>query len=209
VPRLCFTRCGGPTCWADRYNRSWADQMTLAILEALSQGGTILRRQTTFWDLKSRDSALLRANFVAKAEFKFVEPSFDFAALVADHPVLLDHSEATDALFISTPAPDPDAVLGDLAALVASHFGGWRPLASYLNPGYPPRKILSDGSGMLLRGPRSLVAASTTLLVDRGIRVDEPSRGQALPGHPEALILGRNFIIARTFSFAPAPVGDL
>ena len=179
--------------------------MTLAILEALRQGGTIVRRQTTFWDLESRALDVFRAHIVGQVEFRFVEPAFEVAELVGDHPVLVDYREATDSLFISTPAQDPDAVLSELAALATGHFSGWRPLASYLNPDYPARKLLAEGSGMLLRGPRSFVVAATKLLANRGIRVDEPPRGQAPPGHTEALILGRNFVIARTFTFEPAP----
>ena len=67
--------------------------------------------------------------------------------------------------------------------------------------GYPARRILTEGSGMLLRGPRSFVEGAADVLARAGIRVAKPDRGKHRGRTPCALLLGRNFVIAESFEF--------
>jgi hypothetical protein len=176
--------------------------MTAAFPAALAGGGVIRLRQTTFWDIHGQDgSAKWRASFRNKLEFCFVEAHFTSASLVTEHPLLHEHEEPEDSLFISSPAADPDAALLDLDCLCQERFRGWRPAARYLNPGYPARRILAEGSGMLLRGPRSFVEGATDVLARAGVRVAKPDPAKDRARTACALLLGRNFVVAESFEF--------
>jgi hypothetical protein len=176
--------------------------MTAAVPAALAGGGLIGLRQTTFWDVHGQDgSATWRVSFRNKLELCFVEACFTGASLVTEHPLLHEHEEPEDSLFISSPAADPDRALLDLDCLCQEQFRGWRPAIRYLNPGYPARRILTEGSGMLLRGPRSFVEGAADVLARAGIRVAKPDRGKHRGRTPCALLLGRNFVIAESFEF--------
>jgi hypothetical protein len=143
----------------------------------------------------------LAGSLLNKAEFWFVGTEFESATLTSDHAVLLDHLEAVDELFVSSQAEDPDALLLELDRLAGVHFGGWRPLGGYLNQGYPSRRILTEGYGMLLRAPRSFADRCTTVLKSAGVRVDELFRGRIPEASKRALVLGRNFVVAEGFVF--------
>lgn len=106
-----------------------------------------------------------------------------------------------DQLFVWSPSDRPDTVLLELGALAQAHFGGWRTLADYLNPDYPPRRVLAEGAGMLLRAPRSFTAVCAARLTEEGISVGEPSRSPAPQVTRTVLVLGRNFVVAESFDF--------
>jgi hypothetical protein len=168
----------------------------------LRQGGNVLCRQTTFWDLGARGgNARFRAHFARKAEFLFVSSEFASAAIVASHPVLVDHIEPSEAVFISSAADDPDRTLLELGNLATSFFEGWRALDRYLNPDYPARKMLAEGFGMLMRAPSPFASACKPILIQRGVRVDIPMASVPPAGRVQALLLGRSFVVAEGFRF--------
>lgn len=122
-----------------------------ALPDSLKNGGSVMFRQTTFWDVAGQDARQYHIRFIHKMEFSFVESDFDRASLMTEHPILLDHQEPFDSLFISSRVYDPDVVLEELESIAEEHFHKWRPLTRYLNSAYPPRQLLLDGFGLLLK----------------------------------------------------------
>src|SRR5262245_48849693 len=56
-----------------REAEKWSQESSnSAIPSELNEGGTIVRRQTTYWDLHARSGSLWRLRFKAKAEIRFV-----------------------------------------------------------------------------------------------------------------------------------------
>jgi hypothetical protein len=121
--------------------------------------------------------------------------------LATQHPLLVDHQEAIDSLFISSPVGDPEDVLRELESLAEKHFQKWRSITRYLNSEYPPRQLLFEGSGLLLRAPRSFADICASLLRRKGVRVDLLSGGQKRAIPVETLILGSNFVVSEQFVF--------
>ena len=80
--------------------------------------------------------------------------------------------------------------------------GGWRPLAHYLNDLVPAQALLSDGYGLLLRGPRSFISAAAPLLADRGVKA-QIFEGTGSRGTFQVLELGRSYVVAEHFEFEP------
>lgn len=152
--------------------------MNAPIPAALSQGGTLSRRQTSFWELVTR---------IAPGSWRvhFVEPWFPHATLTTDHPSLTDHVER---------------VLAGLKDGAERQFDHCRSVATYPNPDYPAQRLLAEGAGMLARAPRSLVEACTNLLVRHRVRVD-PSRGLIGAIGSRALVLDDYFLVASSFRF--------
>ena len=177
--------------------------MTL-IPDWVAAGGTIGARQTTYWTLRSIDGARsARVHFIRKAEFRYAGPSFKCGSVVAEHPVLRDHTEPEDALYISSGIDKSDKMIDRLEAACSVHFDEWRDIKSYLNPDYPAAALLTEGHGMLMRAPRSFIRISAKMLVLGGVRVDSPSLGPDIAVRPSALILGASFVVAEQFRFEP------
>lgn len=196
LPRFAWSGHGGssPSRCADRCS---------VLPTSLLLGGTIERRQTSFWDLRSSDGSLHRAHFHSKLETRFDRPTFAQAALVDSHVLLFDHQEPVEALYISSPSSTPDAILDRLRHVVATHFHGWRTLDRYLNPDVDAADLLRGGYGMLMRGPASLADRARALLEEFGVRVDASEPRAPPRDAPIALILGASFVVAHRFQFAP------
>jgi hypothetical protein len=180
------------------------EQVTSEIPSCLLSGGQIIRRQTTFWDLSGRyQSGHVRVHFDHKVEFRFVRSEFESIAVFAEHPVLLDHNEPEEAIYISAPAIEPERVLLDLHAEALAFFQGWRQIEHYLNPDFPPAKVLADGSGMLMRVPVPFAGVCKRVLAQAGARVDRPMPGKSTTSAARAvaLVLGQNFVVAASFRF--------
>ena len=176
--------------------------MVSALPHALTRGGVIGTRQTTFWEVVDAEAGhRWRVRFRGKKETAFEGRAFDSATLISKHPLLHDHQEPRDALFISSPSCDPEALLAELRALCADLFARWRSLDRYLNPDYSALRMLAEGHGMLLHGPRTFVEACSTVLRGAGVRVDQPTRGAAPRAPTHLLLLGRSLVVAESFLF--------
>jgi hypothetical protein len=165
--------------------------------------GTIGTRQATYWDLeftRPSSSLAVRVHFIGKVEYHYVSPQFSELSLSREHPVLADYREPFRQLFLSKPAPAPEVVVEQLAELVRTWSGGWRPVERYANPQCTPLSVLREGYGLLISAPATLVGAAEQLLAKHG------TQPASLPGHkPErefqVLCLSANFVVARHFDF--------
>ena len=170
--------------------------------QELYRGGEIIRRQTTFWDIQTIDEATIRVHFDGKVEFSFGESGFPDVELASSHPLLTEYKSPKDSLYVASSVANPEEVLSDLRSAAVTYFSSWRPLARYLNDQISAERLLRDGYGLLMRGPREFIADAAAICCRYGIQVS------VLPGGRtqtllSALILGQNFVIARAFRFEP------
>lgn len=179
-----------------------------ALPRTLAHGGTIARRQTTFWDV-AREGERWRIHFDGKKEFAFAGAEFDRAAILESHPLLIDHTEPWQEVVVSSAARDPAKLLDALRREVRDLLGGWRQLDRYLNASFAPDQILSQGWGQLLRAPKSVVATCRATLDAEGIRLDVPAPQPVATAfaRPKILLLGRSYVIADSFRVVPVQDG--
>lgn len=168
---------------------------------ALASGGIVTRRQTTFWDLAGlAPAALWRVHFLHKEEFFFAQPRFDCVQVLDAHPLLLDYQAPQAWLHVSSKVANAGTALAELHRLATAHFGPWRALTRYLNPGYPADRLLLEGYGVLLRGPAPFLEDALAVLTAQGVRCHlerVPSRVCCV----QVLILGTSFVVAERFRF--------
>lgn len=162
----------------------------------------VTRRQSTFWEIQT-DVGRERVHFFAKEEFYFIEAQASFIDVLDDHPVLLDYRHSWEKLFIASPVASPGELHDKIVQGLRAFMNSWRPPDHYLNDGAVP-KILRQGHGLLLEAPIPVAAIARAIIHEAGARYT------TLPGRPgrwprKALVIGRNFVVARSFRTELAP----
>lgn len=153
--------------------------------------------QTTYWDFVD-GSGPLRIHFRQKKEHRLIGADCSEPVVTSKHPVLLNHMEPWQALYLSGAARDSEGVLEHLAAEVANLVAPWRSSDEYLNHQSSPEGLLESGSGLLLRAPESIARAAHRVLSSHGI--SHTVLTEHTPQEPmKALIAGSSFVIARDF----------
>ena len=164
-------------------------------LRDLAVPASIVRRQTTWWELALGDAATRwRVHFRRKAEYHFDGQHFASLEIVGRHPVLVDYQEPWDSLYFSTSPADPQALITELQRLADRVFARWRPLDRYLNPQVPALDLLAGGSGLLLEAPRSLAAPASDVVLAAGVTCSRMLARSAPGLDNTALLLGSSFV---------------
>ncbi|MDC0357945.1 hypothetical protein OAO01_03945 [Oligoflexia bacterium] len=161
--------------------------------------GRIGRRQTTFVELfvpPSEKEPSYRISFAGKKEFYLEEADFKGVSLKVEHPLLLDYQKPWRNIFISKKSATPEALTEQLQETIESFFGGWRHPNHYLKN---PRMLLTNGNGMLVRGPANLVELCSELLNANEIRHTILDSHNAEAESIQALFLGPFYIVADSF----------
>ena len=165
--------------------------------------GAIRIRQSTFWDLCLDVNASpcgFRVHFCGKNEFRYVGGEFHGGGIFASHPLLRNVTEPSRHVYLSRPVEDAQRMLVELRAVVEQWSDGWRVPEEYLNEQAWPEDVASAGYGVLLSGPQSLADRCVDALERFGCDLsilaghDSPSESY------QAMILGRSFVIARSFT---------
>lgn len=176
----------------------WPTTSTGAIVPAeLREGGVILRRRTTYWDLRAKDGSPWRVRFKKKTEARFVASHFGMIQLTDAHVMLAQHREPWLRLFFTGAPRDPRGLERALAELVAAHSEGWRSLEEYLNG----HADLAEGYGLLMHAPRSLVIKAAALLGEAGVAASTMEGAGPREAPRAAVVMDRNIILAREFGF--------
>ena len=161
--------------------------------------GTILERQTTYAiinDLKNNQS--YKVNYISKQEFSIESRSFDGIQIFNEHPLLEEHEYSNTELIISTIANEPDLLSREIFQSLKLHYQGWR-TDNYLNTEYDIVKMLSEGQGMLYRGPPSGAHVVELILKKHNIVFKALIRGKIENDKYKVLFLGKNYIVAKDF----------
>ena len=164
--------------------------------------GRIGRRQTTFWELHTGDSSLVRVHFSHERETRFTNAEYDGVAIVDDHPLLEPYRERWASVFV-TDAKRCDPVFStELASRIERASDGWRTAEEYLSLG--GSGALRGGYGLLMRAPEPIANIAADLLQACGA-LPSVMLGHAphefRPGAVRALLLGRSFVPAGAFRF--------
>jgi hypothetical protein len=111
-----------------------------------------------------------------------------------EHPVLLEHKGAQGSLYFSSAPARPDEVFYRAHATLYAEFSGWRAPSRFLN-GTPTvfRRFLEGGSGLLARGPVTVLEklkSNLQPLLDLNVVYSY----QGKP-HWKALIVGTNWVV--------------
>lgn len=162
--------------------------------------GRIGRRQTTYWEIHPTNGVATRIHFSGKKEMRFVEPDYAAVAVTEAHPVLVQYQESWVSLFVKGVPRSVSKLLEAVAARVASVTAGWRHANEYLAHGGPTTDVLKAGNGRMMEGPESIVHAVADELPQHGVT---PSiiKGWTPKGPMQALLLGKNFVVAKAFRF--------
>ena len=176
----------------------WRDDTVANIVPlAFQEGGAIIHRQTTYWELRSTEGSFWRLHFKSKAETRFVESQFSKIQIVDAHPILDQYQEPWKELFFSGASSNHSAALmGVLAERVAVATHGWRTLEEYQNKGVD----LREGDGLLMRAPASIVTIATDVLREMGISTSILNTSNHHTRH-HAVIMDKNLVVARGFRF--------
>jgi len=137
-------------------------------------------------------------------EFRILSHEVESIALVERHPLLWTYVQDELELYFQGQPRDVHATIGRLHAAHVSASLGWIPFDALLNEEMPLHGLLSVGSGLLARGPAPVIRAYQEVLEADGLRcsaLNQGSMGTAGgPDNPQALILGRSYIVGTGFS---------
>lgn len=162
--------------------------------------GHVQFRQTTYWDLQSNHLDTCRVHFRHKTEHHFSHSCYDRVVLTDAHPVLYDYVEAWEYIDVSSAVPEPRALIASLDEIIDRTSCGWRNFGHYANSGYPILKLLAEGNGQVMWAPTTIAEAVANHLEQSGIRCSRLRAREPRPGY-RAMLLGRNFVIAKDFRF--------
>ena len=131
-----------------------------------------------------------------------VSPAGDSVALVSEHPVLWEHTERVESLYVSGTATSPDAVVGALWAAHRERCGGWVPPDRFLNTSQPLADSFRGSGGLVAWSPAPITDAYAAVLRSHGLRPNARSFHEAkhLRGDLRALLIGESYFVGREFS---------
>jgi hypothetical protein len=167
---------------------------------SLQGPGTIVFRQTTYWELRSAGGTTYRVHFRQKSESVFATADYSTIDLHERHPLLVEYTEPLRSLYFSGAPRDPAKVVERLAVAIHDVSESWRSLQHYAGPAEKVELMLRAGNGNLMNAPEAICSIVARVLEDEGV---QPSiLGSAAPRlGKRALLLGRSYVIASGFTF--------
>lgn len=172
-----------------------------AVPHELRGPGRITKRQTTYWTLADAKGDAWRMHFRGKVELNFTAPVFNDITLTRQHPLLQHHQEEWGALYFKDPPKDPQQLLERLKLVVIEHTNGWRRFEEYANQGAK----LTDGFGLLLEGPRSLLEHLAELLRENVVVPSILPSARGRESDLQVVIFGSAYVVAEEFRFVRWP----
>ena len=158
----------------------------------------IIRRQSTFWDLRRDDQVVERVHFVAKEEFRFSEgvvASFEF---FDTHPLLMEYQAPWAMVYAVQPVLLPEQVARELAGAIEEQVAPWRSPSRYLNS-VGVEQLLSAGHGQILDAPSPIADACASVLDAARVRFERLA-GRPARSSPKAFVAGLNYVVANNFT---------
>jgi hypothetical protein len=158
----------------------------------------IIRRQSTFWDLRRDDQVVERVHFVGKEEFGFSEgvvPSFE---ILDAHPLLMEYQAPWAMVYVAAPASAPELVARELKDAIDEEVAPWRSASRYLNS-VGVEQLLGAGHGQILDAPSPVVGVCIAVL-DAARVPFKRLAGRPARLSPKAFIAGLNYVVANNFS---------
>jgi hypothetical protein len=176
-----------------------ADDLAPAVPQDFSGSGRVARRQTTYWELQTEASGLIRVHSRHKQEARYTSAEYDRVAIVDEHPLLLAYRQQWASVYVNDAKRCGAGFLGDLSARVSLATGGWRTAEEYLALG--GNGVLRDGYGLLMCAPEPIAALAADTLQAFGAAPSVVLQHVPKPKPLRALLLGENFVVAEAFRF--------
>jgi hypothetical protein len=162
--------------------------------------GTIVFRQTTYWEVRSRSRAAYRVHFRQKSEFAFATAEYPTIELHDRHPLLVEYNEPLRSVYFSGAPRDAAKAVERLAIAIHDVSESWRSLQHYAGPAEKVERLLCAGHGNLMSAPEAICSVAARVLEAEGVL--SSILGSAAPrAGKRVLLLGRSFVIASGFSF--------
>ncbi|MCE9577177.1 MAG: hypothetical protein K8W52_28775 [Deltaproteobacteria bacterium] len=184
----------------------WPTLDTSTLPVELAGPGTILRRQPSYWELRSATGVRCRVHFLERCDDRFAATDYLGIALVSDHPLLALRAAPSGRVFFNGQPRDPAAVVAALDATVREISHGWRTLADYADLGRDLEASLRVGFGLLVSGPAPVCSAVAAELEGAGVSTSSLGSAGTVERPPcRALVLGRSYVVAHDFRFERRP----
>lgn len=166
----------------------------LAVLELHLQRTDRPRAAARAWRIQAR----------GVLEFRLVSYETESIELLQRHPLLWTYDQDEVELYFQGQPVDVHATIGRLYAANAVAGRGVIAFGALVSDQMPLHALLASGSGLLAKGPLTVIKAYQEVLEAEGLRCSALNRGSlstldAAVG-PQVLILGRSYIIATEFS---------
>ena len=158
----------------------------------------IIRRQSTFWDLRRDDQVVERVRFIGKEEFGFSEgmvPSFE---ILDAHPLLMEYQAPWAMVYAAQPVSAPEKVARELKDAIEEGVAPWRSPSRYLNS-VGVEQLLGAGHGQILDAPSPIVDVCVAVLEAARVPFARLA-GRPARSSPKAFIAGLNYVVANNFS---------
>jgi hypothetical protein len=190
----------------DLSDRTWARLRPTDVPADLVGPGTIVKRQTSYWDLRADGLASYRVHVRGKVEARFVSAAYPTVQLLTRHPLLDMYAEPGATLFFAG-RPSRSRVLADaIAGAVRDASGGWRSLADHGTSADAIARALSSGHGLVLRAPAPICAAAAAILEAAGVAPSVVIGARGGAARPlQVLLLGVGALVADAFAFERLP----
>jgi hypothetical protein len=162
--------------------------------------GTIVFRQTTYWELRSARGAVCRVHFRQKSEFAFATAGYLTIDLRDRHPLLIEYNEPVRSLYFSGAPREPAKAVERLAMAIHDASESWRSLQHYAGPAEKVELLLRAGHGNLMNAPEAICSVAVRVLEAEGVQSSILGNAAPRPGK-RVLLLGRSYVIASGFTF--------
>lgn len=164
--------------------------------------GSIVQRQTTYWEVRAATQAHYRIHFRDKVEAAFATAPYASVELTSHHPLLVQYDDPMQSLYFSGTAIDARALAEQLERTIRAASHAWRGLADHGETVGGIERRLRAGHGMLMSAPASVCVAIAAALEEAGGRASILGGAPARPG-TRVLLLGRSYVVASGFAFEP------
>jgi hypothetical protein len=171
---------------------------------ALAGPGTIVVRQTTYWEVESREGARYRIHFRDKAELAFAGAEYSSIEIHDRHPLLVQYEAPHRSLYFTGTPLGPRSVAEEIERAIRAESAAWRGMHEYTGSTEAVERLLSAGHGMLMSAPEPVCFTAARVLEAAGVQCSIVGHAPARPGM-RALVLGRSYVVARGFAFEQLP----
>jgi len=146
---------------------------------ALACPGTIVARQTTYWEVESRAGERYRIHFRDKAEFAFVGAEYPSVEIHDRHPLLVQFDSPNRSLYFTGRPLKPRSVAEEVDRAIRADSSSWRGLHEYAGSTDAVERLLSAGHGMLMDAPEPVCAVAARVLEAAGVQCSILGRAPA------------------------------
>ena len=165
--------------------------------------GSIVLRQTTYWEVRAATRDHVRIHFRDKVEAAFTPAPYASVELTSHHPLLVQYDDPMRSLYFSGTATDARALAATLERTIRAASQAWRGLADHGETVDGVERRLRAGHGMLMSAPTSVCAVVAAALEEAGVSASVVGGAAAARPGKRVLLLGRSYVVASGFAFEP------